>query len=727
MRRINVIAFLVSCLIACGANTVFASSQDSKPTIKICVDKQRIGIGQNVNVSAQALLSDGKPAAGYLLLPYLNGKLWGPREYTNSSGKANLMVPLPNAGIQEISVRLYGKEEQPNECWLWSKKLADNQTVYFQKTFNLDKIAKNADLWVAADDHAVVYINGTEIIKKDGWNPISPVLVSGNLLHKGQNAISITAVNDGGPASMIARLDVNTLQGKKTVVTDSSWSVYENKPEKYPNTVMQKSSELVVLGSATTGVHLEGWPGVIKTSDNITGFIKPENGTFSNVVQVRVDWRKLKSFPKDPEHLIGYQWEEWFTPHNSFWQTAQAVPLMGFYQSYDPDVLRQQTIWMIESGADFMMADWSNNIWFLDDWDKRAPGFNELQLATSMMLENLAKMKDEGQPIPKFSLLIGISHVLPKGVDAVNGQLNYIYLNYIMNPRFEGLWQEFDGKPLIVVLDLGAEYLNDNIQLDDRFTIRYMGSQLDQKANEKVGLWSWMDRGDPVITYKDGKPEATTVSAGYFGAGGWLYPPTKGHRNGATLIDTFRSALNAKPKITLIHQFNEFAGQIEGQGYGEKHDLYVDSYSSELSDDIEPTSLTSPAYRGNGGWGYLYLNYMRALVDLYKQKIPETTVIAISSLLRNEIVKTNKIKVEWSCIGKPAKEYVLKANGKVVASNIKGNSAAIDLSKIPDGIVKLTLVAEGTKANYIYSWTTDSEKLSKPVCASSEVDFILRK
>lgn len=720
-------------LLLCCMSSPLLAAKSFEPRVKISVDKLSIGMGRTVNLYAQAIYPDGKPGVNVLLLPYVNGRRWGAHEYTDARGKAHFMIPLPNVGIQEIQVRSEKPAMKLPDQWIWGPKTTDRQRIYLQKTIDLPKSATEGELWVAADDHAIVYLNGTEMQRKDGWGQVGPYPVDPKLFRKGENVVAVTATNDGGPASLLLRLNVQCPEGQRSVVTDSSWRVFDNQPDGYPGVVSDGSSNALALGGvATSGIYVENWPGLASRAQLIARAIKPETGNFSNTVQVRVEWRKLSVLPRNPDELIGMQWEEWFTPNNAYWQTAQAVPLIGFYQSFDPDVLRQQAIWMTEAGTDFILADWSNNIWFIDNWDQRASGFNELQLSTVMMLETLAKLRDEGHDVPKFTLLTGISHVKNTGVNAVNGQLNYIYRNYIDNPRFKGLWQEMDGKPLITLLDLGGDFLKQGIKVDDRFTSRYVGANLELNHADERGLWSWMDGTPrPSLTYKDGmkdgRPEATTASIGYFGDGGWKYAAGTGRKNGSTLIDTFKVAYEAHPKVTFIHQFNEFAGQVEGQGYGPKHDVYVDSYSPELSDDIEPTSLTTSAYRGNGGWGYLYLNYLRALVDLYRQKTPETTVIAISSPLRNEVVKSGKVKIEWTSIGKPAASYTIRANGEIVAAGIKGFSATVDLSKFPGGNLALSLTAEGTKANYEYSWTDDSVRLSKPVPASVELPIIVSK
>lgn len=75
--------------------------------------------------------------------------------------------------------------------------------------------------------------------------------------------------------------------------------------------------------------------------------------------------------------------------------------------------------------------------------------------------------------------------------------------------------------------------------------------------------------------------------------------------------------------FVLVNQWNEFAGQPNGGGYGPHHDDFVDSYSSELTNDMEPTDLAACGYkRPNitcGGYGYRQLNLLRLATAVLKE------------------------------------------------------------------------------------------------------------
>ena len=188
-------------------------------------------------------------------------------------------------------------------------------------------------------------------------------------------------------------------------------------------------------------------------------------------------------------------------------------------------------------------------------------------------------------------------------MEALNEELNWIYQYMVRNPRFKGLWYEYDGKPLTVILDTGAMGVKEGKtetafrvpffkqtlgwtaeQIDDlrrrnppvdssRFTIRWMSSQNQLTGHDKLGYWSWMDGSlKPTVTYKGDVAECTTVNPACFAENGWKAPEAWGRRDGWTYLESFKTALEHRPRMVMLHQFNEFTGQgiarvRAGQGY----------------------------------------------------------------------------------------------------------------------------------------------------------------
>ncbi len=183
------------------------------------------------------------------------------------------------------------------------------------------------------------------------------------------------------------------------------------------------------------------------------GRYMPDSVTGSNTVLVQVKHRKVTR-KTSGETLFGVQWESWFLPDFS-WETAQGVPIMGFYDNTDADVYRQQILWFMDMGVDFIIPDWSNHLWGKKHWSERTARADGIMHTTQMFLEVLADMRDEGLDVPKVALMPGLTNGPPTTMEALNEQLEWIYQDYVRNPRFKDLWLIYDGKPLIIILDTG--------------------------------------------------------------------------------------------------------------------------------------------------------------------------------------------------------------------------------------------------------------------------------
>ena len=505
------------------------------------------------------------------------------------------------------------------------------------------------------------------------------------------------------------------------------------------------------------------WMGLDKQRDLlIVGRLLPEGEMTSNVLNVEVSRR---TFPQRRKAgtLFGMEWESWFTQGIKGWETAQGVPLLGFYDSYNRDVIRQHMLWFIDLGVDFIFPDWTNHLWGLMHWDERNERVNEIVHATTLTLDVLAEMRDEGLPVPAVVLFPGLSNGPPTTMEALNEELAWIYHTYVRNPRFKGLWQVFDGKPLIVILDTGAlgdprgtaesafriPFFKDTLgmseaELDDyrkalgpvddsHLTVRWMSSQNQTTRHHELGYWSWMDGVvDPPVTYRDvagtSIAESVTVTPAFFSERGWTGSAACGRRGGATYLETFKTALKHRPKVVFLHQFNEFTGQIEGQGMGPDHDIHGDTYSVELSDDLEPVSPSAPGFRGDhGGWGFYYLNLTRALVDLYRNPDEECTLLAISAPLRGAVITGNALDVAWSILGKEPQQYTILLDGKVIISRHAGQTAAVSLDQVADGPHTIGVAADGAKTYYKSSRMELVERLDSPIPVQVDVPFVLRR
>jgi len=240
-----------------------------------------------------------------------------------------------------------------------------------------------------------------------------------------------------------------------------------------------------------------------------------------------------------------------------------------------------------------------------------------------------------------------------------------------------------------------------------------VSSQNQVTLHHELGYWSWMDgQLEPMVTYKKGKPEAITVTPAFFGLMGWTAPEAYGKRGGTTYLESFKFALKSRPDVIFLHQFNEFAGQSEGHGMGENHDIYGDEYSMELSDDFEPVSLTASGSRDiTGGWGFYYLNMTRALLDIFNNKDKNSTLLAAYVSKKSD----KSIQITWSVAGELPKSYTLAVGDKVVLKDVTGTSCEIPVGELSKGINTVTITANDVHTHYGLSSTEFDEFTETPL------------
>jgi len=664
--------------------------------------------------------------------PYVNGKRWGAQGKTDKQGRAVLPLPLPHPGTALIRVAIPPSKPIPDASWIWAEATGDGQTVYFRRSFSVKGRVRRAALRMTCDDVFQAYLNGHQVASGSNFQKVQQVPGLERWLKPGVNVLAVEGKNGPGPAGLLARLEIETNRGMQALTTDGSWEVFEKKPESWPGSGPGRGMAAHVLapvGAGVWGSSLQGWPGLSPKNAFPAGLPMPEGAVCSNTLRVQVRRRPIRVL-RDPDHRVGIEWEPWFTPLNARWDTAEAVPIVGNYDSFNRDVIRQHCLWMAEAGLNFLLVDWTNNLWGKQHWSERGPYVNDLIRGTTLLLETYAQMRKEGIPVPQVTLILGLDNGPTTTMTAVNEEIQWIYENYVQNPRYQGLWLSHEGKPLILVFNGGGPAIRANQPPvdDSHFTVRWMASQLQINRLDREGYWSWMDGTiHPIPTFYKGYAEALTVTPAFFAEGGWTYPKARGRRGGVTYLEEFATALEHRPRFLIINQWNEFAGQPEGDGYGPKRDQYVDCYSAELSNDIEPTSLNLPAYRSKGGWGFYYLNLTRALVDLFHQKSPETTLLAISSPAKGALVADPALKVEWTAIGRRPPGFTLALDGHVVARSLQNASHTLDLQKVPEGRHVLSLRAEGAVTRYRLSPILEDAPLRTPVPAVARVEFFLKR
>ena len=114
--------------------------------------------------------------------------------------------------------------------WVWDAAAADAEgspaaSVFLRKAFELDARPKAGALTITADNRYVVHLNGERVGTGDSWQKPDEYDVT-KLLTQGKNIIAIEAKNEGGPAGLIATLNIQRQAGGPLIVaTDSTWKL----------------------------------------------------------------------------------------------------------------------------------------------------------------------------------------------------------------------------------------------------------------------------------------------------------------------------------------------------------------------------------------------------------------------------------------------------------------------------------------------------------------------
>jgi hypothetical protein len=226
-----------------------------------------------------------------------------------------------------------------------------------------------------------------------------------------------------------------------------------------------------------------------------------------------------------------------------------------------------------------------------------------------------------------------------------------------------------------------------------------------------------------LVTSNEGNYEETVVTPSCFPLGhGWLDPNATGRDHGAPYLESWEVAFESHPKFIQIHQWNEFAGQTEGQGYGAAHDIYGDEYNLEFSDDLEPTKLEPCAYRGCGGWGYYYMNLTKAILSLYQEVTPDITALTLSAPFQ-PVIKEKELPLDWETLGNNPKSYTLEVDGRVVADKLLGHSYTLSLAAFAPGKHRITLIARGVHTYFDLSPAQLTTRSSRPLPVTSEIEI----
>lgn len=160
---------------------------------------------------------------------------------------------------------------------------------------------------------------------------------------------------------------------------------------------------------------------------------------------------------------IGIFYYVWYNPEWTVsWDTAKIVdkPVLGYYNSCDPTVIKQHLVWMQNLGIDFVIISWWG---FYDDYGRFTDNAAKQVFETAQSINSTLK----------FAIMVEPFSTSSSSYD-YNGIYNHIYENFVKPyPSFY-----YNGsKPVICFFN--NQNLTDNgaIPLDGRFNTVLVGQQ----------------------------------------------------------------------------------------------------------------------------------------------------------------------------------------------------------------------------------------------------------
>lgn len=181
-----------------------------------------------------------------------------------------------------------------------------------------------------------------------------------------------------------------------------------------------------------------------------------------NGLEYRADVSKV--LQADPEARREWDNSQWTGPSYHWGE-----PEYGYFLSKDKYVIRHDISMLADAGVDVLIMDVTNAVLYWDEWE--------------VLFSTMQEMKSEGNKVPSFCFWAFNGNVITV--------VKKLYEEFYKTPKYQDLWFQWDGKPLLLYngtpsVDAnpngGEKNLSDYPQeIKDFFTLRTMW----------WGYWKW--------------------------------------------------------------------------------------------------------------------------------------------------------------------------------------------------------------------------------------------
>lgn len=286
-------------------------------------------------------------------------------------------------------------------------------------------------------------------------------------------------------------------------------------------------------------------------------------------------------------------------------------PELGRYLSTDVSVINKHADQIVGAGVDFIIVDFTNGNVLAED--RLNP--------TLTLLDTYLDRLNKNIPTPKVAFFSEgkiKAHVdsqnrpVPDGENQVQALYERIYNKYDSR-----LFFNHGGRPLLLtaIEEDKEHFAGCSLPFAEKFECRGTAG-----LKARSDGWSFMDSSPLPVFYKDLWPEEMAVSAAQqvncmscSSAHGrrWDFKANSNSSNeGKNFDDQWDQVFGTQPTFVLVRGWNEWTAI---RGMNDCGVCYVDAYSPEFSNDIEPMK---------GGHGNSYLLRMKEQISRYKRNSP---------------------------------------------------------------------------------------------------------
>ena len=309
-----------------------------------------------------------------------------------------------------------------------------------------------------------------------------------------------------------------------------------------------------------------------------------------------------------PEAAFDFDHPAWGKQGTCFWEE----PLLGYYKTTDPWVLRKHAEMLADAGIDAVFFDCTNGTY---TWKS----------SYDVLMEVWSQAMKDGVNVPK------IAFMLPFGPsEDSRTSLRQLYDDIYKSGRHKELWFNWKGKPCIMAYPDNLTESATDKEIRDFFTFR-PGQPDYVDGPTRNDQWGWLEvyPQHGYVKNADGKFEQVTVGIGQntspdkgghcgafnvkdaygrnFSVLKGFDPRVDGYLYGWNFDEQWSRAYELDPELVFVTGWNEFiAGMWKPKdGWNGFPMSFVDQYNWNCSRDIEP----------NAGWGDRGDVYYMQLVD----------------------------------------------------------------------------------------------------------------